>query len=135
MVFLKLIIGWFGGQDDDCKWFQWIDDERTSREKKLCGPLLDKLKRNITKANEKKRLLQKQVRALEEKGLRRKKKILTLQEDYRCLMEANFQLKIKLHEKEIKFVRVLIMLGLSYFLLIVWLSKNDGSKFRYLALM
>ena len=89
----------------------------------------------MIETDEKERLLQEQVRALEEKGLRRKKKILTLQEDHRCLMEANFQLKIKFHEKEIKFVRILIILGLSYLLLIVWLSKNDGSKFRYLALM
>lgn len=97
--------------------------------------MLDKLNCNTTEANEKETLLQEQIRALEEKALRRKKNILTLKEDYRCLMEANFQLKIKLHERDMKFVRVLIVLGLSFFLLIVWLMKNDNSRFRYLALV
>ena len=75
MIFLKLIVGWFGGYDDDCKWFQWIDNKWTSREKKLCGVLLDKLKCNMTETDENERLLQEQVRALEEKALRRKKNI------------------------------------------------------------
>ena len=138
MIFLRLIVGWFGGQDDNCKWFQWIDDERTSREKILCGALLDKLKCNTTEIDEKERLFQKQVRALEEKALRRKEKILKLQQDHRCTIEENFQLKIKLHEyktKKMNYVRVLIVLGLSLFLLIVWLMKNDSSSFRYLALV
>ena len=71
------------------------------------------------------------MRALEEK-------ILKLQKDHRCTIKENFQLKIKFQEykaKELKFVRVLIVLGLSYFLLIVWLMKNDNSRFKYLALV
>ena len=40
---MDLIFGWFGGQIDDCKQFQWIDDEHMVREKTLCGVLLDKL--------------------------------------------------------------------------------------------
>ena len=53
--------------------------------------------------DENERLLQEQVRAYE-------KKILKLQKDHRCIMEENFQFKIKLHEKDMKFIRVLIVL-------------------------
>jgi len=132
-----LIVGWFCGQDDDCKWFQWIDDERTSREKALCGFLLDKLKRNATEMVEKERILQEHARVFEEKAFRRKEKILKLQKDQRRLIEENFQLKIKFQEsriKENKFVKSIIVLGLSCFMLILWLMKNEGSIFKYLAL-
>ena len=132
-----MIVGWFFVQDDDCKWFQWIDDERTAREKVLCGVLLDKLKRNTTEMVEKERVLQEHAMIFEEKAIRRKVKILKLQKNHRCLIEENFQLKIKLEEyrtKENKFVRSIIVLELSCFLLILWLMKNEGSIFKYLAL-
>lgn len=53
-------------------------------------------------------------------------------------MEENLQLKMMVQEykmKEIQFFRDLIVLGLSCFLLILWLMKNEGSRFRYLALV
>ncbi|XP_052208666.1 uncharacterized protein LOC127812293 [Diospyros lotus] len=121
-------------KDDDCKWFQWIDDERTSREKALCGVLLDILDRNKIEKEANERLLQEQVRAFEEKALRRKQKILKLKKDYRYIMEENLQLKLKFQLK-MKFVRVLIVLGLSYFLWIVLVTENNSSRFRYLALL
>jgi len=57
---------------------------------------LDKLKCNIEEIVENERLLKEQVRVFEEKTLRRKEKILKLEKDHRCIMEENFQLKMKL---------------------------------------
>ena len=108
MVFLKLIVGWFGGQDDDYIWFQWIDDERTAREKILCGVLLDKGT-----------VLQEQVKIFEEKALRRKEKLLKLQIEYSCIVQENIKLKMKIQEyktKESRFVRGMIVLGLCFFI-------------------
>ena len=124
---MKLIIWWFGGQDDDCRWFQWIDDERTAHEKILCGVLLDKGT-----------VLQEQVKIFEEKALRRKEKLLKLQIEYSCIVQENIKLKMKLQEyktKESKFIRGMIMLGLCCFLLSLWVMKNDRSRFIYFTLV
>ena len=57
---------------------------------------MDKLKCNIEEIVENERLLKEQVRVFEEKTLRRKEKILKLEKDHWCIMEENFQLKMKL---------------------------------------
>ena len=127
LIWIKLIVGWFGGQDDDCRWFQWIDDERTSREKILCGVLLDKVT-----------ALQEQVKIFEKNALRRKKKLLKLHIEHSCIVQENIKLKMKLQEyktKESRFVRGMIVLGLCYFLLSLWVMKNEGIRPKYLALV
>ena len=96
-----MIVGWFDGQDDDCKWFQWIDNECTSREKMLCGVLLDKVT-----------ALQEQVKIFEENALRRKEKLLKLQIEHSCIVQENIKLKMKLlkYTKESRFHRCMIVL-------------------------
>ena len=87
---------------------------------------------------EKNRVLQEQVGIFEEKALRRKDQLLKLQKEYNCIMEENIKLKMKLLEyrtKESKFVRGVVVLGLCCILFSLWMMKNEGSKFRYLALV